>query len=260
MSNRRDFLKTSAARRRGRERLHRPGAFAAGADTIKVGLIGCGGRGTGAVHDMLSAEKRINGANPKVEIVAVGRRLQGSGRRSRSGVQVEEPEEPLRSVRRSDQGHARRRPSTGSTPTRSCSTPAWTSSSSRRRPASGPTTSKRRSRPRSTSSARSRCAWTRPAPARCFGLVDEAKKKNIAIVAGTQRRHQKGYLETIKQIHDGAIGDVVAARCYWNGEGIWFHDRQPGDDRRSSTRSTTGTTSSGSAATTSSSSTSTTST
>ena len=38
---------------------------------------------------------------------------------------------------------------------------------------------------------------------------EEAKTKNLAIVAGTQRRHQAGYLETMKRIHDGAIGDII---------------------------------------------------
>jgi predicted dehydrogenase len=63
---------------------------------------------------------------------------------------------------------------------------------------------------------------------RCYGLVDQAKKKNIAIVAGTQRRHQKGYLETIKKVHDGAIGDIRAARCSWNGGEPWYHKRPEG--------------------------------
>ncbi len=43
-----------------------------------------------------------------------------------------------------------------------------------------------------------------------------AKTKGLGIVAGTQRRHQKNYQEAIKRIHDGAIGKIVAARCYWN--------------------------------------------
>ena len=60
---------------------------------------------------------------------------------------------------------------------------------------------------------------------KCYELVEESKKKNIAIVAGTQRRHQKGYIETIGKLHAGAIGDIVAARCAWNGSGIWFRDR-----------------------------------
>ena len=56
MSNRRDFLKTSAAV--GGVAVAgnlAAGAFAAGNDTIKVGLIGCGGRGKGAVRDILIA-------------------------------------------------------------------------------------------------------------------------------------------------------------------------------------------------------------
>jgi predicted dehydrogenase len=67
---------------------------------------------------------------------------------------------------------------------------------------------------------------------KCFSLVDESKKKNIAIVAGTQRRHQKGYIETIKRIHDGALGNVISARVAWNSGGsppIWFNPRRKGE-------------------------------
>jgi len=49
-----------------------------------------------------------------------------------------------------------------------------------------------------------------------------AKKKNLKIAAGTQRRHRPSYMETVKRIHDGAIGDVVTLRAYWvNGGPIW---------------------------------------
>lgn len=54
-----------------------------------------------------------------------------------------------------------------------------------------------------------------------------AKEKGLSLVAGTQRRHQKPYVETIKQIHDGAIGDLVAGRCYWNGTLPFVHERKP---------------------------------
>src|SRR5439155_256251 len=47
-----------------------------------------------------------------------------------------------------------------------------------------------------------------------------------AIVAGTQRRHQASYLETMKRIHSGAIGDIVAGQCYWNTGGLWMRPRQ----------------------------------
>ena len=39
-----------------------------------------------------------------------------------------------------------------------------------------------------------------------------AEKKGLSVVAGTQRRHQNHYIEIMKRIHDGAIGDLRAAR------------------------------------------------
>ena len=52
-------------------------------------------------------------------------------------------------------------------------------------------------------------------------------QKGLAIVAGTQRRHQPSYLETMKRIHDGAIGELVAAQCYWNQEFLWVKEQKP---------------------------------
>src|SRR5207248_278596 len=64
-----------------------------------------------------------------------------------------------------------------------------------------------------------------------LAAYEEATGKKLHIAAGTQRRHQAGYLETVKRLHDGAIGDIVAARCYWNGNTPWFHKRT--DDLKS---------------------------
>jgi predicted dehydrogenase len=55
-----------------------------------------------------------------------------------------------------------------------------------------------------------------------------AKAKNLAIVAGTQRRHHKVYQDIMKRIQDGAIGEVVGGQCYWIQEGLWVRERQPG--------------------------------
>ena len=65
--SRRDFIKTSAAVVGGTmaSSLVIPGAYAAGTDEIKVGLIGCGGRGTGAVDNVLQAAEGVR-------LVAVG--------------------------------------------------------------------------------------------------------------------------------------------------------------------------------------------
>jgi hypothetical protein len=57
-----------------------------------------------------------------------------------------------------------------------------------------------------------------------------ADEKGLSVVAGTQRRHQKGYIETINRIRDGAIGDIVAGRCYWNMGQLWYRPRQNGWD------------------------------
>jgi len=57
----------------------------------------------------------------------------------------------------------------------------------------------------------------------------KAKEKKLAVVAGTQRRHQKSYNEAMKRIHDGAIGEIVAARCYWNGDTPWRNPRKEGE-------------------------------
>jgi predicted dehydrogenase len=54
-----------------------------------------------------------------------------------------------------------------------------------------------------------------------------AKQKNLGIAAGTQRRHQKAYVETIRRLHDGAIGEPLYARAYWNGGQIWVVQRKP---------------------------------
>src|SRR5207248_2669177 len=70
-SDRRDFLKATAAVAGTAVAANFAGAHAAGADIIKVGLIGCGSRGRGAVKNILEAEAVINPRSPKLEIVAV---------------------------------------------------------------------------------------------------------------------------------------------------------------------------------------------
>ena len=60
-------------------------------------------------------------------------------------------------------------------------------------------------------------------------VIESAKKikeKKLAFVAGAQRRHDEGYVETIKRIQDGAIGEIVSGHCYWNQGGLWMHPRQ----------------------------------
>jgi predicted dehydrogenase len=48
-----------------------------------------------------------------------------------------------------------------------------------------------------------------------------ATKKRLSIVAGTQRRHQAHYIEIMKRISRGDIGEIVAGQCYWNMGALW---------------------------------------
>ncbi len=51
---------------------------------------------------------------------------------------------------------------------------------------------------------------------RVIAAGEEAAKKNLCVVAGTQRRHDKGYNQRYLEIKDGAYGKVMAARVAWN--------------------------------------------
>ena len=68
-----------------------------------------------------------------------------------------------------------------------------------------------------------------PAGVRRFlAAAKKSKEKDLLVQIGLQRRHEPAYIETIKRLQDGAIGDIVAARAYWNGGGVWTRNRKPG--------------------------------
>lgn len=56
---------------------------------------------------------------------------------------------------------------------------------------------------------------------------ERAKQKKLSVVAGTQRRHERSYLSLMDRIHGGEIGEIVSASCYWNQGGLWVHERTP---------------------------------
>jgi len=63
---------------------------------------------------------------------------------------------------------------------------------------------------------------------RVLKAAEIAKAKKLNVVVGLQRRYQNSYRELIKRVHDGAIGDIVSAQAWWNNDGVWVHPRQPG--------------------------------
>ncbi len=55
----------------------------------------------------------------------------------------------------------------------------------------------------------------------------EAKKKNLLVAVGFHMRHERNRMETVKKLHDGAIGDIKFFRAYFNCNGVWVRPRKP---------------------------------
>lgn len=66
-----------------------------------------------------------------------------------------------------------------------------------------------------------------PGIRKVLAAAEVAKKKKLNVVVGLQRRYQTNYRETMKRIQDGAIGDIVGGQVYWNSGGVWVKQRQP---------------------------------
>lgn len=64
-----------------------------------------------------------------------------------------------------------------------------------------------------------------PGVRKILEVNEDAKKKKLAVGVGLQRHHQAGYLEAIKRLQDGAVGEMICARVYWNGVRPWRHSR-----------------------------------
>ncbi len=66
-----------------------------------------------------------------------------------------------------------------------------------------------------------------------FNKVIEAAKraddKNLKVVVGLQRHYQNVYLEAFKKVHEeGLIGEVRGGQAWWNGNRPWIVSREPG--------------------------------
>lgn len=56
----------------------------------------------------------------------------------------------------------------------------------------------------------------------------EAKKKKLNVVVGLQRHYQNSYRELYKRVQEGMIGEITSGQVWWNNEGVWVRKRQPG--------------------------------
>jgi predicted dehydrogenase len=56
----------------------------------------------------------------------------------------------------------------------------------------------------------------------------QAAAKNLCVMTGTERRHSRNYVESYKQVMNGAIGEITGGTVYYNASMLCFKDRQPG--------------------------------
>ncbi|MDR0712893.1 MAG: Gfo/Idh/MocA family oxidoreductase [Bacteroidales bacterium] len=56
----------------------------------------------------------------------------------------------------------------------------------------------------------------------------EALASGLVVITGTQRRHQRSYIEGYKQVQSGLIGDIQAANIYWNTGKHWLRTKEKG--------------------------------
>jgi predicted dehydrogenase len=61
----------------------------------------------------------------------------------------------------------------------------------------------------------------------CLEAAKLADEKKLKVVVGLQRRYDRRYRETIARIREGLAGDIIGGQVYWNGSGIWYRDRRP---------------------------------
>jgi myo-inositol 2-dehydrogenase / D-chiro-inositol 1-dehydrogenase len=209
---RRDFVKTAAAVSVAATLPNGFGVFAAGSDAIKVGVIGCGGRGTGAAIDCLKAD-------PGVEIVALGDLVPDRLASSLARLTKDFPDRVKVPADRQFAGFDNYQ--------KVCALPDVNLIVTAAPPGFRPIHLK------AAVDAGKHVFMEKPVAVDPVGIrsviasSDLAKQKRLAVVAGTQRRHQRRYLEMMKRIQDGQIGEIVAAQCYWNQGDLWVKDRTP---------------------------------
>jgi predicted dehydrogenase len=59
-------------------------------------------------------------------------------------------------------------------------------------------------------------------------IAEIAKKKKLNVVVGLQRHYQTSYRELLKRVKDGMVGDITSGQVYWNSDGVWVRPRKPG--------------------------------
>jgi len=60
-----------------------------------------------------------------------------------------------------------------------------------------------------------------------MATAKKAEGLELSIVTGTQRRHQRDYVATWQQVQQGIIGELTGGDVWWNGGKLWHRDKNP---------------------------------
>jgi predicted dehydrogenase len=213
-ATRRQFLQNSAVAAAALGTMAFPQvAHAGGSDTLRVGLVGCGGRGTAAVIDALSAD-------PNTELVAIGDTF--ADRAASCLATLKETKEVADRVKISPEFafagfDAYKQVIDSGADVILLATPPHF------RPAHFAYAVEKGKH----------CFVEKPVAVDVPGVLSvqktcqEAKQKNLAVVSGLCWRYDLGVRETIKRIQDGAIGDIMAIESRYNTGTLWHRGREP---------------------------------
>lgn len=212
---RRDFIKTTSVASMASLAAAVSGSgglFAAGADTVRVGVVACGGRGTGAAIDCMDAA-------PGVEVVALADLFADRVQSSLARLKEKHADKVKVTPDKCFTGFDAYK--------KVCALPEVDLIVTAAPPGFRPLHLK------AAVEAGKHVFMEKPVAVDPVGIrsviasSELAREKGLAIVAGTQRRHQARYLELMKRIHGGAIGEVVGGQCYWNQGELWVVKQTP---------------------------------
>ncbi|MES2924822.1 MAG: Gfo/Idh/MocA family oxidoreductase [Verrucomicrobiota bacterium] len=210
LANRRAFLKAGTLAAAASTLPSVLYAQAAGSDEIKIALIGCGGRGTGAAAQSLSV--------PGTKLVAMADAFPDNIERAydalkkQSGDRVDVP-----AARRFAGFDAYKGAIDAADVVLLCTPPGF-------RPAHFEYAVKQGKHVFMEKPV----AVDGPGIRKIIEAAKLADEKKLKVVCGLQRRYQDSYLQTLEQVRNGAIGDFVSSQVHWVSGGVWVRDRQPG--------------------------------
>ena len=188
-------------------------AFSAGSDTLKIALIGCGGRGTGAANQALQADK---GTKVVAMADAFRDRLDEChsllSERYGETDQLDVPEEHKFT------GFDGYKKAIELADVVILATP----------PGFRPAHFEAAVHAGKHVFMEKPVATDAPGIRKVLEAGKIAKQKKLNVVVGLQRHYQNSYRELYKRISQDEVGKIVSGQVYWNSAGVWVNEREPG--------------------------------